>query len=65
MTFETFYTFDELDAIATMVNTDKAFVDGITAKELEKAAFTITGRRYNNLTDTEAQNFIWGWCEED
>jgi hypothetical protein len=65
MTFETFYTFDELDTIATVVNTDEAFVDGITTEELEEVAFTITGRRYNNLTDTEAQNFVWGWCDED
>ena len=65
MTFETFYTFDELDTIATAINTNEAFADGITTEELAELAFTITGHRYNNLTDTEAQNFVWDWCDED
>jgi hypothetical protein len=65
MTFETFYTFDELDAIATVINTDETFVDGITTKGLEELAFEITGRCYEGLTDTEAQNFVWEWCDEN
>ena len=61
MTFETFYTFDELDAIAAFLST---FEDGATTEEILDAAFEITGREFTSaLTEEQAQCFWDEWVD--
>lgn len=62
MNFENFYTFDELDMIASIADT---YVDGVSITDLLSIAEEATGRAFiGELTDENVQCFIDEWCEQ-